>query len=174
MQSDVNLHANEDMIGMVRRRPMVEFPRFLFAAAWVFTPFFFFFPLIAIGPFGWFIFLFLFLSGCHYAVRRYVMWSSSMLLITTDRVIDIDQLGLKKRHIAELPYDEIDAVHVRVPGLIGRLFRTGRVQVESHSMHSFDLEIMGVHRPESVRQLILDVQCLQYEVEAHDKIKSTS
>jgi hypothetical protein len=173
MRTDIDLHADEDLIGMVRRRPMVEFPRFLFAAAWIFAPFFFFFPLIALGPFGWFIFFLLFLSGCYYAAKRYVMWSSTMLLITTNRVIDIDQLGLRKRHIAELPYDQINAVHVRTPGLFGAMFKTGRVQVESRSMHSFDLEIMGIYKPESVRQLILDVQCLQYDVQAHDKNAST-
>ena len=168
MESGVELHKHEEVIGVVRRRLLVEFPRFVFAGLWIFLPFFFFFPLLALGWFGLLSAGLLFLSGCYYAVKRHTIWKSTMLLITSQRVIDIDQLGFKRRHIAQLSYDEIDSVHVQTVGVVGRLFSMGRVQVQTTAAHAFDLEIMGVHRPEDVRQLILDVQYLHNSESIHE------
>ena len=173
MEGGVELRAQEEVIGLVRRGLLVEVPRFVFAALWIFLPFFFFFPLLALGWFGLLVAGLLFISGAYYAKKRYRMWRHTMLLITSDRVIDIDQLGMRRRHVAELPYRQIDAVHVQKVGLLGRLFSLGRVQVETTSAHAFDLEIMGVHRPEDVRQLILDVQYLQKNKTVHEPTSST-
>lgn len=171
--NDIVLQNSEELLGMVRRRPMVELPRFLFGILWLFSPFFFFFPLISLGPIGWIFFLILFLSGIAYISRRYKMWQHSMLLITTERVIDIEQVGFRKRHVFELNYEEVDSVLVYAPGLIGRLLRTGRVHIQTSSIHNFDLEVMGVYKPDSVRQLILDVQCLYQATRLHGKEKRT-
>ena len=169
MIEGIQIEKNEDVLGIIRRSFLVELPRFLFGVLWILMPFFFFFSLIFLGPSGWIFFFLLELGGLQYAIRRYRMWKKTMLIITTKRVIDVDQLSMKKRHIAELRYEEIDSVYISRTAVFGKLFSIGRIQVETSHVHAFDLEMTGVHNPEHVRELILDVQYLQNNSLMHDQ-----
>lgn len=159
----VQLDQEEEVVGIVRRSFLAEFPRFVFALVWLLLPFFFLFPLLQLGMFGVVFMAVLLFSGLYYAVRQWVTWRYTMLLITDRRVIDVDQLGVFERTVSELDLEVItDVVHAP-QGIIRRLFRIGAVRVETTKAHLFDLEISDVKRPKQVCELILDVQYMVSE-----------
>lgn len=159
----VQLDSQEEVIGVVRRSFIAESPRLGFALVWLLLPFFFLFPLLQLGAFGVVFFCLLIISGIYYGVRQWLSWRFTMLLITDQRVIDIDQLGVFERTVSELSYDIITDVTVSYSGVIRRLFRIGVVRVETTQAHMFDLEMLNVADPKKVRDLILDVQYMMSE-----------
>ena len=164
----ITLEPNEEMLGFIRRRWVMEVPRLLFAALWICTPFFFFFPLLSLGLFGFVGFVILLLTGIMYAGKRYVMWHKSALLVTTGRVVDVDQVGLFRRRITEIRYPDIESVRLLDGGLFMKVFHTGSMHIATTEVHTCDIELLGIHRPEHVRDLILEVQCLHTIPDPHD------
>jgi len=164
MKGIVQLNNDEEIVGIVRRSVVVESPRLAFAALWILIPFFFFFPLLQLGPFGLGFFLVLLMWGIYYGLRKWLKWHYTMLVITDQRVLDVEQHGVIKRTITELPIDDISEVKGKKRGILGRLFNLGDVRVETIKAQAFDLELSGVYRPEEVSNLILDVQYMTGEV----------
>ncbi|MFH1712206.1 MAG: PH domain-containing protein [Patescibacteria group bacterium] len=154
----VQLNNDEQIVGIVRRSVVVELPRLSFAALWVLVPFFFFFPLLQLGFFGLGFFLVLLAWGIYYALRKWLKWNYTMLIITDQRIIDVEQRGIVKREITEMPIDDISEVKGKRRGMFGKIFNIGDIRVETIKAQKFDLELSGVRRPEEVSNLIIDVQ----------------
>ena len=117
-------------------------------------------------------FLALEVSGIIYGIKRYRMWRETYLIITTRRVIDVDQVGLFRRHVGEVLVEEIESVNVLPGSGLSRLFQIGSLIIKVHSKRQADIEFSGIFQPERVRDLILDVQCLQVKT-THEQSKST-
>lgn len=157
----VELKPKEEIVGLVRKSLLAHWRRIFFILFWLLLPFFFFFPLLTLGPFGFAFFVAMFLSGLLYAVRRWRMWRNTVFLITDRRLIDVDQVGFFTREVSEVEYEDIKEVQVIKKGLVKRLFRVGAVRVQTRKILSYDLYISGVRRPEHVAELINEVQSIQ-------------
>ncbi|MCH8049557.1 PH domain-containing protein [Patescibacteria group bacterium] len=160
----VQLHPDEEIIAIVRRSFLVESPRFLFAILWILLPFFFFFPLLQLGTFGLIFFLALLFGGFYYALKQWLSWHYTLLVITDQRILDVEQRGIIDRQISELSMDEVADAQSRQQGLFQRIFNVGTVQVETVKAQTFDLELSGVRRPKEVCDLILDVQYMRRKI----------
>ena len=164
----VTLERNETILGVVRGRFLFALPRLFFGLLWMFTPFFFFFPLMSLGFFGWCAFVVLFGTGMYYALKRFVIWKKTQLIITDRRVIDVDRLSLRKQRVTELLYPDVVAVHMLFPHVLARIFHTATVVLESRGHVGFDLVATHVHKPNRMRDLVLEVQCLVNKPHTHD------
>lgn len=166
----VQLGRHEELLGIIRRSLRSRWWRYLFALVWLLTPFFFFYPLIKFGAFGFVIFALLIVFSVLNAVARWREWFFTMFVITDSRIIDIEHRGLFKRSIEELKIEEISDVTVR-QGSIQKIFSLGIVHVQTIVSMKFDLELSGVARPNHVRDLLVDVQYLKrtYGNEAKSK-----
>lgn len=156
----VDLRPDEEVIGLVRCSLLAELPRFVFAVTWILLPWFFFFPLLGLGSFGWLLFLILLLSGVYYFTKLVIVWRYTMLILTDSRIIDVEQYGIFKRQVSELGYQEIVEVNSRCRGLWNRLVNIGKVRVNTNAATGYDLEIGRVRRPAKIRDLILDIQSM--------------
>ncbi|MBU1126057.1 MAG: PH domain-containing protein [Patescibacteria group bacterium] len=153
----VQLDTDEEVLGIVRRSLVFKWWKWLIVLCWLLLPFFFFYPLIKLGAVGFIIFIALIISAVWNTVRCRFEWVYTMFLITDRRIIDVDQHGIFNRSISELGLDDISEVVVR-QSTLQKIIGLGTILVHTNKKNHFDLELTGVHDPEHVRDLIVDVQ----------------
>ncbi len=153
----VQLDPKEEVLGIVRRSPFFKWWKWLIVVIWLLLPFFFFYPLMELGGVGILIFLALFISAIWNAWRRRQEWLYTMFIVTDSRVIDVDQHGLLKRSVSELAMKDVSDVSVRQTRW-QKIVNLGTVRIETSEANQFDLELTGVHNPQRIRNLIVDVQ----------------
>jgi len=83
--------------------------------------------------------------------------NSDVIIITNQRIVDIEKKGVFNKEISELKFDQIDDVTVRQKGMIPTLFRFGTLVIigANGQMH---LELQHVRNPMEVQDIILDLR----------------
>jgi uncharacterized membrane protein YdbT with pleckstrin-like domain len=84
---------------------------------------------------------------------RWLDYYLDVNIITSERLIDIDQIGLFTRHIAELEYANIQDVSSQTNGFIQTIFHFGNVEVQTAGEEeNFTLD--NVHEPSDIARKI--------------------
>ncbi|MEK7139602.1 MAG: PH domain-containing protein [Patescibacteria group bacterium] len=91
-------------------------------------PFFWLVALVSWRPWGWLLLGALFGVGLWWPTRWWIRWAKTRLVVTNQRVIDIDQRGIWDRVVSEAPLDRISDVHFSQRGLAGTLWHYGTVE----------------------------------------------
>lgn len=81
-----------------------------------------------------------------------ISWWLDVWIITTERIIDIEQKSLFHREVSEIPLTKIQDVTLETPGLIASLLHFGNVTVQTAGLESFT--IREAHYPERVKELL--------------------
>jgi len=162
----LHLNDGEKILGIVRRSFVSELFKIIFVCIWILLPFFFFFPLLRLGLFGFFLFAILAVGGLLYAFKIWMNLSYTMLIVTSQRVIDVEHHGLFDRDIAEAGLSSVSSVKVLKRNIFQRIISSGTVKVKTKKSDKFDIEIDGVRKPQTVRQFVEDVKELssKYEI----------
>lgn len=98
-----------------------------------------------------------------YAAWLLVLWMAigmfvtdyylDMLLITSDRIIDAEQLGLFSRDVAELRLENIQDVRAETPGILPSLLNYGNLYIQS-SGENREFSLKQMHSPQRIREII--------------------
>lgn len=154
----LHLNDGERVLGIIRRSFMSEFFKIIFAGLWILVPFFFFFPLLGLGLFGFFLFALLATTGAIYAFRIWMVLSYTMLIVTNQRVIDVEHHGMFDREIQEVELSSIKAVKVLKRDISQKIINIGTVRIKTGKSDAFDIEIDGIRKPQLVRRFIEEVK----------------
>ncbi len=84
--------------------------------------------------------------GAAYALRVFLVWDAHVLLLTNKRLVHVEQLGVWRRHVKELPIASIEQVSVERRGPGDAMFGTGVLRIRAHGNGS--IAFAGVARPE--------------------------
>ncbi len=76
-------------------------------------------------------------------------------IVTTNRIIDLDQLGLTKHHTVETHVNRIQDVTAEIRGIWGHIFNYGTVNVMSASDNA-KITFENIPNPKKVKRAILD------------------
>lgn len=76
-------------------------------------------------------------------------------IVTSERIIEIDQKGFWSREVSSLFLDRIQNVETKIDGFFNTIFGFGEVSVESAGAEVNRIHMTGLARPEHVRDLIL-------------------
>ena len=163
----INLRPEEEIIQVVRRYFLTLWPNIGLSLLLILVPFFFLFPLFRLGYWGVIIFSFLILSGLFYGIRKIAIWYLNVFVITSKRVIDIDQRGFFDQIVSEVSHKKIKDVSCRIKGFWQTIFHYGKVRVKT-SIDNLELEFSGVKNPEAVQDTILDEARLKEREENED------
>lgn len=152
----VRLKENEKIVLIVRR--------YLFTYAWwgvvlfllLVGPFFFLFPLLGWGGFGKFIITISLGLGAFCWIRLSFLWKRDCLIITTHRIIDVDQRGFTKRTISEGSYDRISDVSHEITGIMRIALDYGLLRITCGD-GSVILRIDNVKNPKEVHHVISEM-----------------
>ena len=120
------LREGERIQGMIRRHVVTLLPMLSLSALFIITPFFFLFPLLRAGSIGAITLVLSVAIGLSLALRALHLWDADVLIVTTERMIDVDQSGVWARQVAEIPLGAIHDIRWERRGFHEALFDWGR------------------------------------------------
>lgn len=151
----IKIKDGEAVVRVVRRYWLTLLPHILLAVLLVYAPFFFMVPLLTFGKWGLVILGGTVGIGFLFTLRLAILWRWNAFVVTTHRIVDIDQRGFFDRVVSEAPYDRIQDVSYRVRGPLGHLFGYGTVSLQTAG-NAVMLELKGVSDPREVHHLITE------------------
>jgi len=103
-----------------------------------------------------------------YMVYQYINWYRDQFIITTQRLINIDQRSLLHRRVAEVELDKVQNITHIIKGLPSTIFNFGTVIVQSSGAN--DLLLEQVSSPASIQE---DITRLVKEASADKPVTAT-
>lgn len=153
----LQLKDNEQVL-LVRRRHIVTLlPRLLFSLFLIVIPFFLLFTLFAWGILGVVLFGAVLTFGSALAIRSLILWDADVFLVTSLRLVDVDQRGIFSRVVSEVAIPSIQDVLWSKSGIMESLFRMGDVTVRT-SNGATALHIKQIVHPQEAHALINDLR----------------
>lgn len=90
-----------------------------------------------------------------YLFFKWLSWSTTVFIITNERVIDINRKGIFNKVVTQVEFRNIQEVLYEINGIIATLFRIGNVLIKTLegtvAMH-------GVYRPEQIYKTIIEIK----------------
>lgn len=162
LPSMITLHENEQVLLILHRHWFI-FALQTAAIGMVGLFPFFLFPILPIG-----VALFLFFAVIYWlflAAFLLVAWIEywlDMWVITSERIIDIEQRSLFSREVSEFLLSRVQDVTVEVPNLVATMLHYGNIVVQTAGEKSFT--IREIPHVEEAKEIILE-QCrkIQYD-----------
>lgn len=152
-----NLEEGEILVQVVRRHPITMAGPMVIGGVFVILDFFLLTLLFAQGWWGVLIF-FVVLSVVSLLVfRTWVIWSKNTFVITSKRVIDIDQHGFFNKTVSECNYSKIQDVSYKIKGIMATIFHFGSIQIQTAG-NVANLELNFIKNPARVQEVITDQQ----------------
>lgn len=127
----IQLKPDEKVIIIYRRYGWTYIGPMVVTIVLLLIPFFLLTLLFAWGWWGIAAFVVILVIAVWYGLRKAITWYYNACIITSQRVVDIDQRGFFDRTVSELPHTKVQDVSYRVKGLLGTLFRVGTVTIQA-------------------------------------------
>lgn len=151
------LHPREQIIKKIRRYYLTYFWHWLLVFIFIATPFFFMFVLFSWGKWGVGIFIALMVLGLLILVRGLFFWRKNVTLVSTERVLKIEQHGLLSKTVTDLGFYNIRSVSYKIKGFWPTILRYGKIVIETNDDKK-NLEILAVKKPAEVTETITLLQ----------------
>ncbi len=136
----VELHSDEEVKRLVRQFPLGLIRYGGLAALLVIGAFFFLIPLWNLRLWRWdihlvgqAIFYLSLFSAVLLVLRHWVIWRGTFLLITNQRVLDVDRQGFFERTVSEVPYQSLSDVSYNIKGIVETLADIGTISFQMFS-----------------------------------------
>lgn len=157
----INLKDDEKIVSVVGPHLISYVWKYLFGLAFLFVFSFFMFRLFFYGWWGYAVYGLGMFVGFYIILHTWLMNHSNVLVITSERVVDIHRLGWFDEIISSVSYLDIKDVAVRKTGIAQSLFNFGGIAIATKSQQ-FVLEILNISNP-SKHQLLLSDISQQYK-----------
>lgn len=98
---------------------------------------------------GWFLFIWMFF---------FVIWTDyylDVLIVTNQRIVDIEQIGLFARDVTTSPLERIQEVRIEILGFLPTLLRFGNLHIQTAGPTE-EIVIKGVRDPLEVKKIITE------------------
>lgn len=148
------IQDKEDIVGVYHQYWLSFFWQWLFGMLVFLSPFFFLPLFLRWGIWGSLLLMSLFALGAWYVIRTYRMWYHSMLILTTERLLIVSQLGFFDKLVSQVELDKLNDISYRKKGLMRTLCNVGSIVIQASGVDK--LEINNLRRPSEVQQHIFD------------------
>lgn len=149
----INLRPDEEIIAILHCHPIIYLKQIILTAVLILGAFFLMFELLSRGTLGVALFLAILLSGIFYGGREFYLWYFNAAIITSQRVIDIDQKGFFNKTVSEIPFDKILDISYSVKGFWQTILKLGTIKIQASAAGFLIENIKGVSQ---VNQLLID------------------
>jgi membrane protein YdbS with pleckstrin-like domain len=153
----LQLKDREEVRHITRRHVLTMFPSLFLALILIVVPFFLMFLLFSWGIIGVALFLVAVLIGISIALRTLLLWDADILIVTTSRLVDVDQRGIFARSVSEAPLEAVQDVSWSRNGIIQTIFRMGNVKVQTAGATA-NIEAKDIPHAEAVHELINELR----------------
>lgn len=153
LEEVLQLKDGEDIRLVAKRHGITLFPGLIMAFLCIVIPFFFLFPLFSLGIFGAGGFMILVLVGLLIAWRTFAMWDGGALIVSSHRLIKVNQSGIFSRTVNEIPLSSVLEVSWSKKGIFGHMFNFGTVRI----LAGQEMLAKNVPQPQKLHSLIMDL-----------------
>jgi len=150
------LNDDEKIYRVVRQSGLVLFYSLIIPIILIGLPFFFLYPLFNFGNAGIAVFFIVLLVGLTVLARNVSVWYLKVLIITNQRVVDIDKKGLFQKIVSNIPLEKIQDVYYRIKGVRQTLSRLGTIHIVLPK--NVKIEFKNIPNPQRAQQLIIDLR----------------
>jgi len=156
----VTRENEEKIVLLLRRHPITNVGWILVSLALLFAPLVLSqFPLLDFLPerfkliavLGWY------MVTAGYILENFLNWFFNVVIITDERMIDIDFINLIYREISEAKLDNIQDVTTRMGSVLRTMFNFGDVLVQTASEVP-NLEFSAVPKPDEIAKILRKLQ----------------
>jgi len=102
------------------------------------------------------------LVGGLFTLYRWYIWNNGVFIVTSQRVIKVDQRGLFSRLISEAEIDRIQEISSDIAGPIQTMLNFGTVKIQTASTTG-QVDLRNVPHPYDIQQEIVRIQRQQVE-----------
>src|SRR3989344_3141388 len=152
----INLKDDEKIIAIITPHVVSYIWKYLLGLVFLFVPSFFMFRLFFYGWWGNIVYGLGMFLGVYIILRVWFLNHSNVLVITSDRAVDIHRLGWFDEIISSVSYLDIKDVAVRKKGIAQSLFNFGGIAIATKSQQ-FVLEILNISNPSKHQLLLADI-----------------
>lgn len=156
-QSDASiaLDAREHIILTVRQGLVGVVPKLIFPSFFVIAPFFFLFLLFSRGTVGAFIFFVSLVFGISLIARSFYVWSRQSMVVTNQRIVDVDCKGIFRRIVSSVPLGHMSDAYYETSGILQALTKAGNIIVILNNGKT-RFEFKNAAHPERTLQILHD------------------
>lgn len=157
---------NEQIVHILRRHPLTFLPYIFLFIVLLFVPVALYelisnaFPKFFDGPAAYPLSVLaasvFYLASCLFFFGHFVMYYLDVWIITTERMVDIEQFGLFSRSISELELFQVQDVTADMHGVFPTFFNYGDVTIKTASSTA-SIIAKQVHRPNKIRETIVSL-----------------
>lgn len=147
------LKEGEEMIGVQRKHWASFMKQIVVAILILIIPFFFIIFFFS----RWWLMLIFFVwvsIGFAYVLYQWFVWHYDSMVITTRRIINVDQKTLFSRSVSEVPLSKIQDITYEIRGMRASLFNYGKIEIASAGN---SVSIDHIPDPEEVRDVIFEL-----------------
>lgn len=150
----INLREGEVLIAVLHRHSITYAKQTLVTAILILGSFFFMFLLFSLGTVGVALFSALLATGVIYGCREFFIWYANAYVVTSQRLVNMDQQGIFHRSASELDLNSISEISYAVRGFTQTIFHIGNVKIKNSGKI---LILKNIKAPGKVNQLLADL-----------------
>lgn len=151
------LNEDEMIIKTIRQTGTMLIISLFLPVVLIILPFFFMFFLFNRGNPGIVIFFITLIIGIFWLIRSIVIWYFKIFIITSQRIIDIDQKGLFQKIVSNVYLTKIQDVYYQTRGIFQTLGKIGNIYIIITDSKT-KIEIINISQPYRIQQLILQAK----------------
>ncbi len=163
------LHDGESVRIIHRGYWLPRSPMFIIPIILLVISFFFMYALIAQGAWGVYVFFILVILSVILLTRAYLLWLYDIVIVTDQRIIDIDQKSLFQRVMSEALLKNIQDVVCEQSGIAQSLWKYGTIRITTAGGgRIFDMEY--VYAPEEMQKKLVEIQQESFKNKELDEV----
>jgi len=157
MPENLISNAEEKIIKTVRQSWLTLLISLLLPVLLIGLSFFFLYPLFNWGNKGIFIFSAILIIGSIGLIRNVIIWYWNTLIITNQKIVDIDQKGIFQKMVSDIQLGKIQDVFYQIKGIGQTLTQTGNLYISLANTKT-KIKVNNIARPQKIQQLILELK----------------
>lgn len=143
----------EEILEVVRPAWIAFLPMGALGALLTLLPFFLMFELFRRGVWGVLAFFILLAVGASLFARTAFLSRRNGVLLTRERIVDIEQRGLFHKVVSDIPYSKIEESRYEQRGPLAMMFGYGTVIIQTRGAGA-DIEIRFARDPKRIHEMI--------------------
>lgn len=151
---NLTLDDNEIILKIVRQSWHQLFFKLALAFVLIAADFFMLFTLLSYGSLGLVIFGLVLLSGIFYSLRLLIIWWGQTLIITNQKITDVDRKGLFKKTVSTVKLADMQDVFYETKGVIQTIFKSGNIKIILADGKT-RIDLNNIAQPQTIQKIIL-------------------
>ncbi len=150
----INLQAEEELIAVLHHHPLTYAKQIAIVCLLIFGAFFFMFFLFSLGEIGVAMFCALLITGVFYGGREFYIWYNNACILTSQRLVDIDQQGFFHKTVSDIVFEKILDISYSVRGFWQTVLKLGTIKIQATGAN---LILKNIKEAGKINQLIADL-----------------